>query len=77
MNKRGNVFGVAIVLVLALFLVWSWSLMSGDVAAITESTIVETSGTTHAGALEFVLRSFVWLVPLIVVVGMLFWGFSR
>lgn len=72
--RRGNVFGFLIFVVLGVFLVWSWAAISGEVSAITNDAIVSTSEATHAGAVEFVLRSFVWLVPFIIVVGLLFMG---
>lgn len=76
MNKRG-VFGVVIFVVLAVFLVWAWSLIAGDLAVITDSTISSTSGATHSAGIEFILRSWIWVVPLIVVVGLLWAGVSR
>lgn len=72
--KGGNVFGFLIFVVLAVFLVWAWSAMSGEVASLTTTAISETSGSEHSGALEFVLRSFVWVVPLIIVLGLLLMG---
>lgn len=74
--RRGNVFGFVIFVVLAVFLLWAWSLMAGDFASITQNTINSTSTAEHSGALEFVLRTFVWAVPLIILVGLLFWGLA-
>lgn len=75
MNRRGGIFGFAIMLVIIVMLVWIWSIITP--AAITPSittTLDATSTDPYADGIGFFLRMIPWMVPLILIIGLLWVG---
>jgi hypothetical protein len=76
MNRKGQ-FGIVILLVLAFLLVYAWLIISPvAVEPFIDSTIAATSGSPNGDAIAFFLRMIPWAVPVILIIGFLYWGFS-
>jgi hypothetical protein len=77
MNKRG-IFGLVIILVLAVMLVWIWAiLMPVAIAPSIDIALNDTASAAHADGIGFFVRMIPWLVPFIFVIGLFWLGVTK
>lgn len=76
MSKRGGgIFSLPIMIFFILLLVWVWAIiLPTAVVPIIDDTISGDPGIVHGDGVEFILRMLPWMVPLIIVIGLLWLG---
>lgn len=76
-RKGGGPFGLVIALVVCLVLVYVWLVISPTaIEPSIDTTIAAVAGSDNADGTEFFLRAIPWAVPLILILGFIYWGVS-